>query len=136
MPPPLQPANPIANLLAESHSVVMELAERVAKNLRQLRGARGFTQAQAAAAAGVPRATWAHLESGAANPTLSVIHKAAGALGVSIEELIAAPRAAVELFTAGRLAERTRGAARIRQLLPDPIPGMSIERIELPPRAS
>ena len=113
-----------------------ELADRVAANVRHLRAGRGITQAQAAAAAGLPRATWAHLESGAANPTLQVIHRAAQALQVSIEELIAAPRAAVELFKAGALPARERGAAVIRQLLPDPIPGVSLERIELPPRAS
>jgi transcriptional regulator with XRE-family HTH domain len=119
-----------------SSDVSPDLAARVARHLRELRSARGLTQAQAAAAAGLPRATWAHLESGEANPTLAVIHRAAEALHVSIEELIAAPRAAVELFPAGSLPERTRGAVSVRQLLPDPLPGMSIERILLPPRAS
>jgi DNA-binding response OmpR family regulator len=38
---------------------------------------------------GVPRATWAHLESGSGNPTLNVLHRAATALAVSIEELVA-----------------------------------------------
>jgi transcriptional regulator with XRE-family HTH domain len=114
----------------------LDLAERVARNIRALRAARGITQAQAADAARLPRATWAHLESGAANPTLQVIHRAAGALQVSIEELIAAPRAAVELFKAGSLPSRTRGNVTIRQLLPDPLPGMAIERLELPPRSS
>ena len=114
----------------------MELAERIARNLRHLRNVRGLTQATAAAAAELPRATWAHMESGAANPTLQVIHRAAAALGVSIEELIAAPRAACELFPAGSLPTRSKGTATIRQLLPDPVPGMSIERLELPARAS
>jgi transcriptional regulator with XRE-family HTH domain len=113
-----------------------ELADRVAANVRHLRAGRGLTQAQAAAAAGLPRATWAHLESGAANPTLQVIHRAAQGLQVSIEELIAAPRAAVERFAAGALPARTRGAVTIRQLLPDPLPGMALERLELPPRSS
>ena len=45
---------------------------------------------------GLPRATWASLESGAANPTLAVLSKAAAALSVSIEELIGAPRSEVE----------------------------------------
>jgi transcriptional regulator with XRE-family HTH domain len=129
----------VANVLESAHRAGMnddELAGRVAANVRHLRAARGMTQAQAAAAAKLPRATWAHLESGAANPTLQVIHRAAQALHVSIEELIAAPRAAVELFRAGDLPARSKGAATIRQLLPDPIPGMSLERIELPPRAS
>ena len=116
--------------------MALELADCLARNLKHLRGVRGMTQAQAAASAGLPRATWAHLESGEANPTLQVIHAAALALQVSIEELIAAPRAAVELFPAGTLPSRTRGTATLRQLLPDPLPGMSIERIDLPPRAS
>ena len=55
---------------------------------------------------------------------------------VSIEELIAAPRAVVEMFAAGSLPARSKGNATIRQLLPDPLPGMALERIELPPRAS
>ena len=112
------------------------LAERLAMNLRALRATRGMTQAQAAGAAKVPRATWAHLESGAANPTLQVIHRAAQALQVSIEELIAAPRAGAQLFRAGSLPARARGASRIQELLPDPLPGLSLERMELPPRAS
>ena len=57
-----------------------ELAERLARNVRQLRTARGMTQAQVAKLAGLPRATWANLESSAANPTLSVLHAAAAAL--------------------------------------------------------
>jgi transcriptional regulator with XRE-family HTH domain len=126
----------LAKRLEFTHSADMDLADRVARNLRHLRAARGLTQAQAATAARLPRATWAHLESGAANPTLQVIHAAAAALGVSIEELIAAPRAAVELFPAGRLPARQKGGATVRELLPDPLPSMSLERLELPPRAS
>ena len=141
--PLLQFADPIANLLEKGHRTGMpenvmelELAERLAMNLRHLRAIRGMTQAQAAGAAKVPRATWAHLESGAANPTLQVIHRAAQALQVSIEELIAAPRAGAQLFRAGSLPARARGASRIQELLPDPLPGLSLERMELPPRAS
>src|SRR5215468_1537405 len=113
-----------------------DLADRVSANVRHLRAARGLTQSQAAATAGLPRATWAHLESGAANPTLQVIHRAAQALQTSIEELIAAPHAPVERFPAGSLPSRSRGSVTIRQLLPDPLPGMAIERLELPPRTS
>jgi hypothetical protein len=40
-----------------------ELSDRLAKNVRQLRSARGMTQAQVARLAGLPRATWANLES-------------------------------------------------------------------------
>jgi transcriptional regulator with XRE-family HTH domain len=110
-----------------------ELGERIARNLKQLREARGLTQEQLAKIAGVPRATWTNLESGSANPTLSVLHRAAGALQVTIEELLSSPRAACEFFPLGTLPQRTQGQARIRKLLPHPIPGMEMDRIELPP---
>ena len=60
------------------------LSERLAANIRQLREARGLTQEQMARLSGIPRATWGHLESGGANPTLSVLHKVALALQVQI----------------------------------------------------
>ena len=64
------------------------LGDRIGANIRELRAARGLTQQQLAKLAGLPRATWQHLESGAANPTVSVLHKVALALQVSVEELI------------------------------------------------
>ncbi|MGK4003733.1 XRE family transcriptional regulator [Sorangium sp. So ce1036] len=109
-----------------------ELSGRLAKNIKQLREARGLTQQQLAKLAGVPRATWAHLESGAANPTLGVLHRAAAALQVSIEEMLSAPRATCQLYPRDTLPTRSPGQAMIRKLLPDPIPGMEIERIEIP----
>jgi transcriptional regulator with XRE-family HTH domain len=109
-----------------------DLADRLAANVAQLREARGLTQQQIAKLAEVPRATWAHLESGTANPTLSVLHRAANALQVSIEELISAPRAAVKHYPAASLPTKTRGPVTIRKLLPDPIPGMEIDRMLLP----
>jgi transcriptional regulator with XRE-family HTH domain len=110
-----------------------DLASRLADNLKHLREARGLTQQQMAKLSGVPRATWANLESGAANPTLSVLHRVAAALSISIEELLSAPRAATRLYPKDSLPSRTPGQAHIRKLLPDPIPGMEMERIELPP---
>jgi transcriptional regulator with XRE-family HTH domain len=109
-----------------------DLPARLAANVTQLREARGLTQHQIAKLAEVPRATWANLESGMANPTLSVLHRAAGALQVSIEELISTPRAAVKHYPAAEVAVKTRGPVTIRKLLPDPIPGMEIDRVELP----
>ena len=109
-----------------------EAAARLGSNIGQLREARGMTQQQMAKLAGVPRATWAHLESGNANPTLSVLHRAAAALQVTIEELIRAPRPAVKHFPAATVPVKTRGNVAIRKLLPDPIPGMEIDRMELP----
>jgi transcriptional regulator with XRE-family HTH domain len=111
-----------------------DLAARLAKNVKQLREARDLTQQQMAKLSGLPRATWAHLESGAANPTLAVIHRAARALGVTLEELISTPRAACRMYPRGDLPVRTPGQALVRKLLPDPIPGMEIDRIEIAPR--
>jgi transcriptional regulator with XRE-family HTH domain len=111
-----------------------DLANRLARNVKQLREARDLTQQQMAKLSGLPRATWANLESGAANPTLGVLHRAARALGVSLEELISAPRASARLYPRGALPERTPGQAHVRKLLPDPIPGMEIDRIEIAPR--
>ncbi len=101
--------------------------------MRQLRSARGLTQAQLAKKAGVPRATWANLESGEANPTLQVLHAVAHALAVSIEELLRAPRAACVLHPRETLVAVRRGTASVRHLLPDPLPGSLIDRMELPP---
>jgi transcriptional regulator with XRE-family HTH domain len=112
----------------------MDLPGDLGRNLRQLRSARGLTQQQMAKLAGLPRATWTHLESGAANPTLSVLHKVALALQVTLEELLSTPRAAGRFYPRGTLPVRTRGAATLRRLLPDPIPGMECDRMELPPR--
>src|SRR5262245_64644969 len=69
-------------------------------NVKTLRAARGFSQERAAALAGIPRATWATLESGAANPTIAVLVRVAGALQVRVDELIAPPRSAGRLYRA------------------------------------
>ncbi|MEM7202573.1 MAG: XRE family transcriptional regulator [Planctomycetota bacterium] len=112
-----------------------ELGERIAGNMRQLREAQGRTQAQMAARAEVPRATWTNLESGAANPTIAVLARVAFALQVSVEELLSPPRADCELFPKATLRQLQRGGATVQKLLPHAIPGMEIDRIELPPGA-
>jgi transcriptional regulator with XRE-family HTH domain len=126
----------IANRLAGSYPLGMgeALAERLARNVRQLRESRGLTQGQIARLAGLPRATWGHLETGAANPTLAVLDKVATALQVPIEELTAAPRSLGRLYPKGALRLRRQGDGVVQQLLPDPIPGMLIDRMEIPAR--
>ena len=71
-----------------------ELQVNLAGKVKRLREARGLSQQRMADLAGIPRPTWASLESGAANPTLSVLSRAAEALQVSIEELVGPPRTA------------------------------------------
>ena len=108
------------------------LSERLAQNVRQLREARGATQAELSRLARIPRATWAHLESGAGNPTLAVVCRVAEALQVSLEELLGTPRASAKHYPASALVSRVRGLATLRKLLPDPLPGMEFDRMELP----
>src|SRR5688500_19090153 len=110
-----------------------ELAVRLAGNVRQLRDARGLTQDQMARLAGIPRPTWSHVESGAGNPTLSVLHKIALGLQVPLEELTSAPRAISRLYPRASLAQHKQGDGLIRKLLPDAIPGVVIDRMEIGP---
>jgi len=97
-----------------------------------MRSARQLSQAQLAQMAGIPRPTLAHLESGSANPTLSVLMRLASALQVLIEELVAPPRSLTKHFKADDLPQRQRGSVCVRKLLPDPLRGLDVERMEIP----
>lgn len=112
-----------------------DVASRLARNVKTLRESRGQTQAQMAKLANLPRATWANLESGAANPTLAVLDRVATAFQVTIEELVAAQRSEAKHYASETVPVKLRGAVSIRKLLPDPIPGMEIDRLEIPPKA-
>jgi transcriptional regulator with XRE-family HTH domain len=109
--------------------------DHLADNIKALREARGLSQQQIAKAAGVPRATWTHLESGGANPTLAVLIKVANALQVRLDELLAPPRQPARFLKATELPTRTKGRVAIRKLLPEPLPGLDLERMVLPPGA-
>jgi XRE family transcriptional regulator, regulator of sulfur utilization len=114
----------------------LELAQNLGENLRRLREQRGLSQQQIARLAKIPRPTWSNLESGEANPTLEVLAKAANALQVRLEELIGPPKHEARLYPAATIKKRQRGPTTIRQLLPEALPGLEIERMELPPGAS
>lgn len=107
----------------------------LADNLRQLRDLRQLTQLQLSKSSGVPRATIAHVETGGGNPTLAVLVKLSTALGVTIEELIAPPRALCHLYRRQDLPQKRRGKVVVTQLLPDPLPNLALERMELEPGA-
>ena len=113
-----------------------EAAAHLGHNIQTLREARAQTQQQIARLAGIPRATWANLESGGANPTLAVLVRVAQALSVRLEELIEPPRRVGRLYSAASLPSRTRGLVTVRKLLPETIAGLEIERMELPAHAS
>jgi transcriptional regulator with XRE-family HTH domain len=112
------------------------VAAHLGRNIRQLREGRGLTQQQMAKLAEVPRATWANLESGSANPTLAVLHRVAIAFQVTLEELVATPRSGVAFYPRGTLPEKERGGAKLQKLLPDAIAGMEMDRMHLPPRST
>ncbi|MDB4956704.1 MAG: ydcN [Myxococcales bacterium] len=113
----------------------VNITDHLADNIRGIREARGLSQQQIAKAAGVPRATWTHLESGGSNPTLAVLVKVANALQVRLDELLAPPRQPARLLRADELPTRQRGQVAIRKLLPEPLPGLDLERMVLPPSA-
>lgn len=110
------------------------LSGHLANNLKFLRQRRGLTQSQLAKLCGLPRSTLGQLESGAGNPTLSVLARITGALQLSIEEMLSAPHARCAVFPKGALPVLSRGksgSVTVQKLLPDAIPGMEIDRIEL-----
>ena len=104
----------------------------LAANLRRLRERRQLTQQDLAERSGVPRPTLAHLESGEANPTLSVLVRVAEALGTSIEELIGRVEPAIAFHPSNTLTEQRRGKARLVALAPGAFAGLSFQRVELP----
>lgn len=113
-----------------------DLASHLAANIRKLREERGLTQQSISSLSDIPRATWASLETGAANPTLSVINKVANALQVTIEELIGAPKTQVQFYKAGFGKEKKRGGGTLSPLIPEVIPGLEISRMLLTPSGS
>lgn len=113
----------------------MSLPKNLAANLKTLRQRAGLTQAQLAKRSALPRSTLANLETGSGNPTLSVLGALSAALQVGLDELLSAPRGLGVLYPAGSLPKERRGRATIQSLLPDPLPGTEITRMEIPPGA-
>ncbi len=110
------------------------MADNLATNLRSLRETRGWSQQQLADNSGVPRPTVAHLESGEANPTLSVLVRVATALGVSIEHLVRSTASDLEICEGESLVTRARGQALSRRLHIE-VSGTEVERVEIPGRS-
>lgn len=104
-------------------------------NLKTIREARNLTQQKLADLAKVPRATLSNMESGEANPTLNALAGIAAALQVSIEELIGTPKEEVRHFKVTDLPMKNRGDIEIRKIVPDPLPAIDIERMQLKPGA-
>ncbi|MDO9352654.1 MAG: XRE family transcriptional regulator, partial [Solirubrobacteraceae bacterium] len=113
-----------------------QTSAHLARNLTGLRHVRTLTQESLAKAAKLPRSTIANLESGEGNPSLVVLVKVAQALGVPIDELLAAPRAQVRHWPAIEVATRTKGrGVTIRALVPEPVPDEMMEVMDFAPGA-
>lgn len=120
-----------------SNSDFDSLSKNLAERLLDLRMRRELTQADLAKLADVPRSTIANLESGTGNPSLINLAKISRALNTSIEMLLISPVARCKKIPAEqvRSISRSGGEVTIVKLLPDPIPGMEIDKIELNPGA-
>lgn len=120
-----------------SNSDFEPLSRNLAIRIQDLRKKRNLTQAALATLADVPRSTIANLESGTGNPSLINLAKISEALGTSIEMLLSAPKALSRLILANDIKSinRSQGEVTIVKLLPDPIPGMEIDKIEINPGA-
>jgi len=66
----------------------VDVRQRLAKNLRQLRGQKGLSQEQFAFEAGIHRTYISDLERGTRNPTITVVEKLANSLNVTMGALL------------------------------------------------
>lgn len=96
-----------------------------------------MTQAQLATSASIPRSTVSHMESGAGNPSLGNLARVAAALQVNIESLLAMPPNSLRHVPARQVQtqERSGGKCRVYDLLPAPLVGFTLQRIDMKPGA-
>ncbi len=109
------------------------ISKYLAQNVSHLRKKRNLSQLALSKLAGVPRSTITYLESGQGNPSLQNLVLVTAALQISIEELLSRPRASCKLIKKSEVPKQKRanGMAEVYKLLPDSIPGMEIDRMEI-----
>jgi transcriptional regulator with XRE-family HTH domain len=115
-----------------SHCYPKEFAGPLAQNVKTLRHASGLTQQRLAEKADIPRATLGLLESGEANPTLSVVLAVCDALGVQLQELLSPAPSDVLVYRAGELPQKKRGKSTVKKLLPKSARGVELEQLLIP----
>lgn len=113
-----------------------KLSSNIAANLKRLRLARQISQQRLSDLSGVPRPTLAHLESGAANPTLALVLKVSEALRVRLEELWQQPEPVILHTRADDLPTRSRTGSRLQRLLGETSSTLGFERLEFAPSGS
>ena len=113
------------------------LSHNLAHNLLELRQRRSRTQEALAKLVGLPRSTIANLESGLGNPSLTNLARLSAALHIPIDNLLTPQEVVCKHISATDVPVQVRmqGAVQIYKLLPDSLPNMEIDRIEIEPDA-
>ena len=108
-------------------------SQNLAHNLVELRQRRNITQEALAKLVGLPRSTIANLESGEGNPSLTNLARLSAALHIPIDKLLTPQNIVCKLVSSDEVVVQTRslGAVQIYKLLPDALPNMDIDRIEI-----
>jgi len=65
-----------------------DISKKLGSNIKRIRTAKGMTQGDICRALAIDRGYVSSLESGKRNPTLAMIEKVAGALGVTSDKLL------------------------------------------------
>jgi XRE family transcriptional regulator, regulator of sulfur utilization len=113
-----------------------ETVRHLGRNLASLRSARGWSQAHFARIAGLPRSTVTQIESGDSNPSLKILLALAAALHVPLEELLAPPESKYKHVKAEDIpVVKQKQGVTVYGLLPDPISGMEMSRMEFEPKS-
>jgi XRE family transcriptional regulator, regulator of sulfur utilization len=109
------------------------ISRNLGANVTSLRKKRSLSQNALAKLAGLPRSTLAYIESGAGNPSLANLTRMASALQISLEELLSPPPTNFKIVRAQDVPTQIRhqGRAIVYKLLPDPTPGMLLDRFEM-----
>lgn len=108
-------------------------SRNLAQNIIALRKKLNFTQQRLAEISGATRASIALIESGTSNPTLDVLLKISGALEVTINELMSAPRADCKLIKASDVPVKIKKGVTVRKILPDKTGATDIDEMILSP---
>jgi transcriptional regulator with XRE-family HTH domain len=108
----------------------------LAANLRRLRIARHLSLSELARGTGISKATLSSIEGGSSNPTVETLAALAGALRVSLGELLEElPLPPVRVLRAAEARRRPRDGAGVRaleQFIAQTDARLSLEEIELP----
>ena len=107
---------------ANAKEAAEQINENLGRRVKKLRGDRGWSLEELAAASGVSRSMLSEIERERANPTLSVTYRIANAFGLSLQDLIetAQPATNIKVIRATERAQvfRADKQCQIRTLSP------------------